>query len=158
MDLIDELIIHTNTNTNTNSLARSSQQKKRNVAVVSEQQRQELSRFIVEDYGSSGLEVSVEVPGLTARDLGLEIVQKEDGTNTILSVSSGKIPMNHRRQDSRAVVNSRFSQSFEINDDEIDMEGIRANISISGVLTIMLPRKKKKQNERKRNNGRPALS
>lgn len=91
----------------------------------------------------------MEVPGLTARDLDVEIIQK-DGTNTI-SVSG--IPNINRRD--RAVVNSRFSQSFEINDDEIDVEGIHANIS-SGVLTIMLPRKK--QDERKKNSDPSVLN
>jgi HSP20 family molecular chaperone IbpA len=92
-------------------------------------------RYFIEDYGRNGLELTVEVPGMKARDIDVEIVQK-DGVNTIAVNGSPGI---RRRRGSAA--RSTFSKSFVIDDDDdIDVDGITARVS-SGNLVISLPRK-----------------
>lgn len=112
-----------------NSLDR---QQHRNVAVDDHQE----ARYSIEDYGRKGLELTVEIPDLTAREIDLEII-RENGVNTLAIRSKpgfrrrgyGNIP--------------KFSQSFVINDSTIDVDGVAARVR-SEILTISLPRKKKK--------------
>jgi len=116
-----------------NSLAR---QQRESVAVA----KRKAPRYSVEDHGENGLELTIEVNTLKARDIDLEISQK-DGVNIIgVSGSSGI-----RGRDS--VVSSEFSESFEINDDSINIDGVTASVS-SGILSISLPRKIRKRRKR----------
>jgi len=115
-----------------NSLAR---QRKR---VSVEQHR---PRYFVEDYGRDGLELTLEIGSLTAREIDLELTQNDEGSRVLIVRG---IPNRHGR---RQV--SELYQSFVLNDDSIDVDGISANVSSSnGVLTISLPRRK--QSKRKR--------
>ena len=114
-----------------NSLVR---QERRNIVV----EDRETYRYSIEDYGRNGLELNVEVPDLTAGEIDLEIT-RENGVNTLLVRSN---PSFHRR------VRGTVSQSFVINDDTIDVDGVTARIG-SEILTIALPRKTKKYRKRK---------
>jgi HSP20 family molecular chaperone IbpA len=127
IDIFDDLV-----HASMNSLTRQ-QQQRRNVDVADAERKQQ-PRYFIEDYGRNGLELTVQVPGLKAREIDLEIIQN-DGINTIAISGSGA---GIRRRGS--VVSPRFSQSFVINDNTINVDGITANVS-SGVLTIYLPRK-----------------
>jgi len=109
-----------------NSLARS--QRKR-VAI----EERKVHRYFVEDHGEDGLELTIEVNDLKARDIDLEVSQK-DGVNTI--AVSGRQGIRHRA----SMGSSEFSQSFVIKDNTIDMDDINASVS-SGTLSISLPRK-----------------
>ena len=133
-----------------NSLTRQQQQQRRNVVdvdvdVAAERQQ---PRYSIEDYGRNGLELTVEVPGLKAREIDLEIIQNNDGVNTIAVSGSGSGSGVRRRRRS-SVVSPRFSQSFVINDDTIDVDGITASVVSSGVLTIYLPRKMRQGRKRR---------
>jgi len=132
-DILDEFILAT-----TNSLSRQHNRSRRNV-------KRQLSPYVVEDFGSSGLEMSIEVPGLNAQDIDLEVIQKYHtnvGYTNIIIVRGNPII---RRND--PVRKSRFLQSVEINDEDIDWEGVRAHLS-SGVLIITLPREKHEEKKK----------
>lgn len=130
MGIIDDLIY-----ANMNSLAR---QQKRSVGV----QERQLSRYKLEDFGNNGLEIKMEVPGLDARDINLEVFQK-DGSNIIRV--QGKTTTTHKHG---VVATSRFSQALEINDKSINLEEVHATVS-SGVLRIALPRKNRDGRKRR---------
>jgi HSP20 family molecular chaperone IbpA len=118
-----------------NSLVR---QQRRNVVEDDNQ----IHRYSVDDYGRKGLELNVVVPNLTAREVDLEII-RENGVNVLL-VSGNP---GFRRRGHETV--PKFSQSFIVNDDTIDVDGVTATIS-SEILTISLPRKKQRHRKRKR--------
>lgn len=126
-----------------NTLAR---QERRNVAearsrrnLAVEEARNEIPpRYYLEDHGTSGLELTVELLGLQAHEIDLEISRNKDGVHTFAVRGS---PGVHRR---RSAKTSEFSQSFLVNDDTIDVDGINASIS-SGILKISMPRKARKR-------------
>jgi len=141
MDILDDLIL-----TTTNTLARQRHRSRRDATVSKEKKS---SRYYsIEDFGSRGLELTIEVPGLSARDLDLEIIERDgnSNSNSILVVRGN--PVTRHGKYSTVVTKSGFSQSFELSDDSIDLEGIRAHVS-SGILRITLPRIQ--HNERRRN-------
>ena len=115
-----------------NSLARQSKR-------VSIEQRR--PRYFVEDYGRDGLELTLEIGSLTSREIDLELTKNNESSRVLIVRG---IPNRHGRREG-----SDLYQSFVLNDDSIDVDGIVANVSSSnGVLTISLPRKK--QSKRKR--------
>jgi len=140
IDLFGELV-----DASMNSLAR--QERRRDARIGSrghlaakEPPRIETTpRYHLEDLGSSGLELSVEIPELKAHEIDLEISHTGDGAHT-LSVRGS--PGVHRR---RSVTNPEISQSFVVDDDTIDVDGIDASLSSSGILTITMPRKAKRR-------------
>lgn len=105
-------------------------QQRRNIMVADRQQ----SRYSIEDYGRNGLELTLEVPDLTAQEINLEII-RESGVNTL--VVSGSPGFSRQRS---SATSYGFSQSFIIRDDDIDVDGVTARVS-SAILTISLPRK-----------------
>lgn len=115
-----------------NSLSR---QQRRNVAIAERHQ----PRYSTEDYGRSGLVLTIEVPGLKAREIDLEIV-RNDGVNSITVRGNPGV----RRYGS--MVSPEFSQSFVLKND-IDLDGITASFS-SGILRISFPRKKREGRKR----------
>lgn len=86
------------------------------------------SPYFIEDFGDAGFEISMEVRGVEVNDISVDI---DDYTLVI----SG-----YRRHSGERgfVVNSRFSQSFRLEDD-IDVDGIVATLA-SGILTVAVPR------------------
>lgn len=108
---------------------------------------EQLSRYSVEDFGSNGMELTIEIPGwTTARDLDLEIIEQEDvdGTNTHLLVVT-LVRGNSAAHRDATVVSRR---SFVLHEtDNIDVDGVRARVS-SGILRISMPTKMKREKGR----------
>jgi len=120
-----------------NSLARRQQPK--NVAIEVDRKQ---PGYSIEDYGRNGLELIVEVPGFKAKEIDFEIFENNDGAHTIAVSGSPGI-----RRRSSSAVSQKFSKSFVINDDAIDVDGITATFS-SEILIISLPRKRRGDRKR----------
>lgn len=123
MNALDELVLAT-----TNSLSRQRSRSRQNTAFSKQRQL----RYSVEDFGTKGLELVIDLPGSNARDLAVEILQK-DGTDVIT------VRGNRASHQNKLVTNLGFSQSFEVNSDDIDIDSITAHFS-AGVLRIMMPK------------------
>jgi len=139
IDLFGELV-----DASMNSLARQQRRQIRNQQLqrrlpVKESQTKRPLQYHFEDYGREGVELSMKLPGLKAHEMDLGISLNENGAR-ILSVRG--TPGVHRR---RMGENPKYSQSFLIKDDTIDMDGIDARVSSSGILTVSMPRKTTKR-------------
>jgi HSP20 family molecular chaperone IbpA len=85
--------------------------------------------FSFENYGDTGIELSMELPGVDAKDVSLEL----HGDTVVISVCR------RLHQSSSIASEAEFSQSFQLGKD-VDLDGIHAILS-SGILIISAPRK-----------------
>jgi HSP20 family molecular chaperone IbpA len=85
--------------------------------------------YSVEDYGDAGIELFMELPGIDANDVLVEL------QNDVVVISV------HRRFRRRSSFASQadFSQSFQLAKD-MDVDGIQVSL-VSGVLIVSVPRK-----------------
>ena len=142
IDLFGELV-----DASMNSLSRQHRRQIRNQQSqrrlpAKESQPKESLQYHFEDYGRKGVELSLKLPGLEAHETDIDISQNENGAH-ILSVR-GTPGVHHSRMGD----NPKFSQSFLMKDDTIDMDGIDATVSSSGILTISIPRQPAKKRTR----------
>ena len=82
------------------------------------------------------VELTMEVPGVAAEDLSVEI---EDGD--VLHVRGGRIV-----REGGSSAQSEFDQAFQL-DEDIDVENIEVTLA-SGILTVSAPRKEKEEPKR----------
>jgi len=94
-------------------------------------------KYTVEDFGTAGVELSMELPGVEVPDLAVEI--QEDN---ILSIY-GRRFVRHKGK----LIGSEFSRTFQL-DDDIDVDGIEASLS-SGILRVAAPRKQLARTKRR---------
>jgi len=95
-------------------------------------------------------ELSLEVPGVKAEDLTVELLIEEDddvGEHYVLKVSGKRL----YRSFGGIVQESQFEKSFQLDDDDVDVNKLSVSLS-NGILTISAPkfRKKKKKVSRRR--------
>ncbi len=89
--------------------------------------------YWMEDFGDAGVELSLEVPGVSSEDIIVE-VQK----GNVLLISGRRLS----RQRGSILSQMEFSQTFQLEDD-IDVDRIEVMLS-SGILTVIAPRNQKR--------------
>ncbi len=151
VDLFGELV-----DASRNSLARQQRKQRRNEQLyrrlpARETRIKRSPSYHIQTLDNKGVELTLEIPGIKAHEMDLDITQNENGVH-ILTVRG--TPGVHRR---RMGENPEFLQSFWIKDDAFEVDGIDATVSSSGILTVSIPRKERQRTKRKRTRIVPSL-